>query len=115
MYERIMSLNILNDIKNHQGVVMGFSAGAMIQLDEYHISPDKDYPCYCYGKGCGLFHGFGIEVHYDKKDELQNMSIDRFISERQKPVYAISDDGALIVSNGQIQVVGNVHIYGANF
>ena len=114
MYERIMRLNILDAIKNHQGVVMGFSAGAMIQLSEYHISPDEDYPCYCYGKGCGLLHDFGIEVHYEKSDEIQNMSIRRFISEKKKPVYAIADDGALIVSNGQTCTIGNVYFYGAN-
>ena len=108
LYSRAVDLDLLEDIRSHSGVIMGFSAGAMAQLSEYHITPDKDYPDYCYGKGFGLIDNFGIDVHYDATDEIQHKSIKRFIAEKKKPLYAIADDGAVIVSNGNIAMLGNV-------
>ena len=58
-------------------------------LREYHITPDADYPLFCYGKGCGLIDGFGIEVHDDANDAVQRQSIERFLREKRKPLYAI--------------------------
>ena len=111
MYLRILELDLLEDIRKHPGVVIGFSAGALIQLSEYHITPDKDYPNYCYEKGCGLIDAFGIEVHYDATNEIQRESIRRFMMEKKKPLYAIADDGAVIVADGCVSTVGNVAFF----
>jgi len=92
------------------GIVIGYSAGAMIQLSEYHITPDKDYPTFIYYKGVGLINEFGIEVHFEKT-EIQKASIKRYIAEKRKPVYAIGDNGALIVSGTDIQMIGDVVYY----
>lgn len=111
MYDRLLEFDLVQDIKNHKGIVMGYSAGAMIQLSEYHISPDNDYPTFTYKNGLGLIKGFGIEVHYESTD-IQNDCIKRYIREKKKPVYAIGDSGALIVDGTDIQIIGDVEYYG---
>jgi len=110
MFERIKEFNLAKAIKKHNGIVLGFSAGAVIQLSEYHLTPDKDYPYFQYYGGLGLLDSFGIEVHYANSD-IQNNSIERFIKEKKKPVYAMGDKGALIVNNGDIQMIGDVKCY----
>jgi len=110
MFERIKEFNIAEAIKEHNGITLGFSGGAMIQLSEYHVTPDKDYPSFKYYKGLALLDSFGIEVHFTDSAK-QKASIERFISEKRKPIYAIGDKGALIVDKGNVQKIGDVKIY----
>ena len=112
MYERLIEFDLINDIMTHDGIVIGYSAGAMIQLFEYHITPDLDYPVFTYNKGLGLINDFGIEVHYTHT-EIQKASIERFIVEKLKPVYAIGDNGALIIVGNSIQMLGDVTYFPA--
>lgn len=110
MYDRVLEFDLVEDIKKHKGIVMGYSAGAMIQLSEYHISPDDDYPIFTYKNGLGLISDFGIEVHYESTD-IQKECIKRYIREKKRPVYAIGDSGALIVDGAYIQMIGDVEYY----
>ena len=41
--DRIREFDLCNTLMNHDGIAMGYSAGAVIQLAEYHLSPDEDY------------------------------------------------------------------------
>ncbi len=109
LFDKIVSLDILQAIKGFNGVVIGCSAGAMIQLDQYHISPDKDYQMYSIEKGLGLLSGFGIEAHYDNTD-IQNESINKYMNETGKDVYGIGDKGILISSNNHIKLYGDVKL-----
>ena len=90
---------------------MGYSAGALIQLSEYHISPDHDYPEFAYYDGLSYTYGFYLEVHYEGRAE-QNESIARVGAEREHPVYATSlMKGAILVDNGRIITVGDVRLF----
>jgi len=110
MYERISRLGLTEVMRAHRGIVLGYSAGALIQFSEYHLSPDKDYCDFGYYSGMGWLDGFYMEVHYEGT-EVQNESINRIISERGKPVYAVPDDGALIVTKHGITAIGPVKRY----
>lgn len=110
LYERLCELHLLPAMRLYNGVVLGISAGAMVQLARYHITPDKDYPAYTYANGCGWLADFDIEVHYNGS-ELQHESIRRAICEMGKPVYAIAQDGALLVQNGEISTIGTVRCF----
>ncbi len=55
---------------------IGSSAGAMIQIAKYHITPDEDYNTFTYNKGLNLIKDFDIEVHYEGT-EVQNKYIKR--------------------------------------
>ncbi len=111
MLERIKELELYDTIVNHKGIIMGYSAGAVIQLSEYHLSPDDDYPKFSYYEGLGYLNDFYLEVHYEGTD-IQDAAIRRVIKERGKTVYATHlGNGAIIVDNGNIKVLGKVGIY----
>ena len=111
MMERIEALGLARAMREFEGVVLGYSAGAMIQLAEYHISPDEDYPAFGYCKGLGRLSGFYYEPHYEGWP-AQEDAIRRVLSERRAPVYATRDGrGALIVEDGQVRTVGEVEVF----
>lgn len=110
MMERIIEFDLKKIIQQHRGVIMGFSAGAMIQISDYHITPYEDYESFGYFKGLGLIHSFDIEVHFNST-RLQLDCINRSINETGRPVYAMEDEGALIVADGKVAMVGLVHYY----
>ncbi len=112
MMDRIKEFELYDILMKHDGIIMGYSAGAVIQLSEYHLSPDDDYPEFRYYKGLPYLNGFYIEVHYEGT-EIQNAAIRRVIAERGKPVYATSTGrGAIIIDNGNIKTIGNVKVFG---
>ena len=110
MYERLQEFDLIDDVKAHEGIVMGYSAGALIQLGEYHLSPDRDYPQFGYYEGLGWLNDFYVEVHYENA-AVQNEAIERVLRERNKPVYGLPDDGAIIVKDGMIETIGPVKAF----
>lgn len=111
MMTRIHAMGLVDMLRSFNGIVMGYSAGAVIQLAEYHLSPDEDYPSFGYYEGLGYLSGFYHEVHYEGKPE-QNASIARVLRERDGTVYAtICGNGALIVQDGDIHTAGEVKVF----
>ena len=111
MFERIKEFELYDVLMQHNGVVMGYSAGAVIQLAEYHLSPDADYPEFKYYNGLPYLNDFYMEVHYEGTD-IQNKSIQRVIAERGKTVYAtVLGSGAILVDNGKIKPLGDVRVF----
>ncbi len=111
MMERIKEFELQDVLMKHNGIVMGYSAGAVIQLAEYHLSPDEDYPAFGYYEGLPYLKDFYLEVHYEEK-AVQKDSIEKVLKERQKPLYALSlMKGALLIDDGNIQFLGNVKEY----
>lgn len=111
MMNRIKEFELYDVLINHKGIVMGYSAGAVIQLSEYHLSPDNDYPEFQYYKGLPYLNDLYLQVHYECT-EIQNHYIERVISERKKPVYAIAfKAGAMLIDNGKIKPIGNVKLF----
>lgn len=111
MMERIDDFNLRDAILEFQGVVMGYSAGALIQLQEYHLSPDQDYPEFTYFKGLPILKDFYLEVHYED-GPVQNEAIRRVLKERRKTVYAMVTDRAAIVIDGpKVRLLGDVNVF----
>ena len=96
MMKRIKEKRLKKIIKNYKGVMIGYSAGAMIQLDSYHISQDEDYPEFSYQTGLGCLSGFDIEPHF-RKSKIQIKSIEKVQEEKQIPIYGIYENGGIIV------------------
>ena len=112
MMDRLAEFELLDILAEFDGVALGCSAGAMIQLEEYHITPDQDYPSFGYYKGLPWLKDFGLEVHFEDS-AVQRDSIRRVLQERQKPLYATRhNNAAIIVENGKIQRLGDVQTYG---
>lgn len=111
MLERIDDFDLRNSLLSFQGVMMGYSAGALIQLQEYHLSPDSDYPEFCYRKGLPLLRDFYLEVHYEGTD-VQNQAIQRVLNERCQTVYAtVTDRSAIVVEGSEIKLLGDVRVF----
>ena len=108
MMERLYEFELVDILKNFDGVVLGCSAGAMIQLEEYHITPDWDYPTFGYYQGFPWLKNFCVEVHYENT-QIQNECIRRVLSERGKPVYTSAhNNAAIIVADGEMKCLGDV-------
>ena len=101
-------LGIVDAVKNFSGTVMGASAGAMLQLEHYHITPDEDYENYGLWQGLGLVKGLDLEVHY-LATQLQNECTQKAICDLNLPVYQMWHEGGLIVDGDNVQILGNVN------
>lgn len=111
MMLRLAELELLDVIRQHPGVIMGASAGALIQLDQYHLTPDADYDHFQIHQGLGLLEGFEIEVHYEGSDAQQE-SIDWVLSQRQVPLFAIGNQGGVLLGDGDCALLGDVVPFG---
>lgn len=111
MMEKLKKYDLVKEIESYNGVIIGASAGAMIQIKEFHISPDSDYKDYSYHKGLNIIKDFDIEVHFENT-EIQNICILRAIREKQKPVYSITNNGAVLVQDGKIITLGDAEKWG---
>lgn len=111
MMERIEKMGITPALRAHRGLVMGYSAGAVIQLDRYHLSPDADYPAFGYYRGLGYLSGFAIEVHYEGRPS-QDAAIARVLAEQKIPVYVThTGKGGIVVTSEGIRRIGQVDLH----
>ena len=111
MLERINELGIYDVLMKHDGIIMGYSAGAIIQLAEFHLSPDEDYAEFKYYNGVPYLRNFYLQVHYENTD-VQNESIRRVLKERGKKVYATRfKAGAILIDNGAVKFLGDVEMF----
>lgn len=111
MMDRIKEFNLLDTLREFDGIAVGYSAGAVIQLAEYHLYPDGDYKDFGYYEGLDYLNSLYLEVHYEFKPE-QNESIRRVLAERNLPVYVThTRRGGVVVDNGRIKIIGKVDIY----
>lgn len=111
MMDRIKEFDLTDVLRKHKGIIMGYSAGAVIQLSEYHLSPDKDYKEFQYYDGLGYLDDFYLEVHYEET-AVQNEAIQRVIAERGKTVYATAvQSGVILVDNGNLKLLGDVKVF----
>lgn len=107
LYERLAEFNLLKLLTITPKVIVGSSAGAVIQFKDYHLSPDRDYKKFQTYQGLDIITDFGIEVHYKHKFR-QKKSLKKMYQKINRPYYTIPDDGAIIVSDGKIIPIGNV-------
>ncbi len=101
MMKRIKAFGIKKALEDHNKVFIGSSAGAMIQLRDYHISPDFDYKSFSYEQGLDLLKGFSIEVHYRRKKK-QKAALRKVNRAFKHEIYGLPDDGAIIIDQGRI-------------
>lgn len=106
---RIDELGLRTAIQNFDGVVMGASAGAMLQLARYHVTPDEDYAEYGLYDGLGLVGGIDLEVHF-LDTELQNACTKRATGDLGLPVYQMRHEGGVLVDGGNVVPMGQVRV-----
>ena len=113
-YQKVVQdTECLYDLKYFKGLVIGSSAGAVLQFKRYFITAKNNYYKYfSFYDGFGLINdSFYIDVHsinnnfYLKK--LSNVAKDK-----SKKIYAISNDGVLVVDrvSNKIEYMDNVKV-----
>ncbi|MCF0105640.1 MAG: Type 1 glutamine amidotransferase-like domain-containing protein, partial [Holdemanella sp.] len=103
---RIDKKNIRKSIQNFKGIVMGTSAGAMIQFDKYHVTPEEEGQEYEYHDGLGLLSGFDIEVHYEDT-YLHLSSLITDLKMHDIPIFALPNNGGMIVDGDDYMLLGD--------
>lgn len=106
---RLAEMGLCDAVRNFDGVVMGASAGAMLQLDDYHVTPDEDYSDYSLWKGLGLVTGLDLEVHFLDTD-IQNSCTRLATKHLGLPVYQMWHEGGLLVCDGVVTTMGRVNL-----
>ena len=110
MYERIKEKELLQPLKAFKGIIIGSSAGTMIQLENFHISPDNEYNKFSMNQGLGYLNDFFIEVHFRRRKK-QKSSMRKLNRKYNKPIYVIPDDGIMIVKDNNVKTLGSAKLY----
>ena len=104
MMKRIKEFDLIEVLEAHHQVFIGSSAGAMIQVKNYHIAKDFDYDRFSYEEGLNLISDLSIEVHYRRK-KVQRRAIKKVWRAYRHDVYGIPDDGMIIINNHEVTLV----------
>lgn len=107
--KRILEKKILANLKAFNGVVIGCSAGSMIQFNKFHITPGPLYPDYKVINGIGMIDkDLGVEVHYASTPS-QLDSIEKTKTEYSSLLLLDNESGA-VIKGDQIHLLGNAKL-----
>ena len=108
-YEIIKSLDMIDQIKNHNDLVIGFCAGA-INLSKFSIittDEDFDKPDSYYGIGR---ENICIEPHYnDPNDSSRNRELKEFSLKFNTKIYCIPDESIIYYEDGKKNDKGKIY------
>ena len=115
LYSKVtQETELLYNIKHYKGIIIGFSAGAELQLKRYFITAKNNYYKYF-----AFYDGFGVlddpfyfDVHSINNKYYLN-KLQKVANEKKKIVYAIYNDGAMIYNRktGNLKIFGNVNTF----
>lgn len=97
---------LLYNIKHSNKIIIGESAGAVMQLKRYFVTKENNYYKYfAFYDGFGVLDDpFYLDVH-TKNDEDYKDSLKKITKDYKKSIYAIYDDGCLIYDRKNKNVV----------
>lgn len=107
--EIINKFNLKGRIKNHQGLVIGFCAGAINLSKHSIITTDEDF------EKCESYDGIQriniiIEPHYNTcDDKKRNEEILNFAKQYNQKIYAIPDKSIIVVEKEKITEYGPIY------
>lgn len=113
-YNKVVSLGLLDIIKNYDKVIIGESAGTELQLNNYFITAKNNYyKKFDWYKGFNIVDDpFYMDVHssnnYNYLKKLQKVA-----NKTRKNVYAIFNDGVMILNRktNDLEIYGNVKTF----
>ncbi len=109
---RIEALGLTEVIAKHPGLKIGVSAGALMLMPNFYVSPDADYPKLLYFKGLNIIDTPDfIEVHFDLSNPDQQIALKDALANHCPQVHAIGDYGAIFVTDSDWQMVGDVRCF----
>jgi len=107
-FDFIKKNNLIPVLRQHNGVVMGMSAGAINMAVNSFYSADEDSDKSLIYKGIGLAD-ISIDPHFDiNNEDLLNNEILPFSD--LIDIYAMCDESAIIISGGKKQFYGDIYL-----
>lgn len=107
----VHKMELLYEIKHYEGIIIGESAGALMQFERYFITKKNNfYPYFAFYDGFGnLSNPFYIDVHSVNK-KLYMDKLKEVAHNYNKNIYAIYNNGAIIYNrkNGELELFGKV-------
>ena len=116
-YNKVKSADVLDEIKKFKGVIIGESAGTVLQLKNYFITAKNNYyKKFAWYKGFNVIDDpFYIDVHTSNNYRYLK-KLATVAKETNKKVYAIYDNGVIIYNRekNDINIYGNVKVINSN-
>ena len=107
----IFYTELIYDIKHYKGIIIGESAGSVLQLKRYFITAKNNYYKYfAFYDGFGVLDDpFYVDVHSINNNRYLS-KLQTVANDKNKKVYAIFDNGALIYNrdSSKLEIFGNV-------
>ena len=115
MFKKVVQdKELLYDFKHTDKIVVGESAGAELQLTRYFITAKNNFYKYlAFYDGLGIINAsFCFDVH-SKADKDYLNDLQKIADEKNKNVYAIFDDGALVYNrkDNVIKTYGHTELF----
>lgn len=101
----IKRLNIGSLFSNFEGVLVGYSAGALAFSKYCFVSEDEDYERTMIIEGLGLVD-LTVSVHYTPNEDKELSLFSDLVD-----IYAISDQSLIIISSKKIDYIGEVFFF----
>ena len=99
---------LIEPLRRHNGVIMGLSAGMMNMCGTAIYTADEDCPNTHLYEGIGLV-GITVEPHFSKDNEAL-LQRDLFPHAKDRDIYCLCDDAAIIVQDARIECIGEAYI-----
>ncbi|MBU2616030.1 MAG: Type 1 glutamine amidotransferase-like domain-containing protein [Nanoarchaeota archaeon] len=103
--DEIKKLNIQDLLSNFEGVLVGYSAGALAFSKYCLITKDDDYKRTMIIRGLGLVN-FTVSVHYDENEDNELINFSNILD-----IYAIPDKSMIINISDKIDYFGNIFLF----
>lgn len=102
LIEALRRKGALDAVRNHPGIIIGYSAGALALSEECVILPEPGHPSTEIVRGIGVVP-FSTYVHYNESHDgpLSKLSLAR-------DIFAISDRGAIVIAGNHTAYIGKV-------
>lgn len=111
--QRLIAAGLDEQLKTYAGIIIGYSAGALLLFKRYFLSPNYYYKTFSICDGLGIIsHKILIEVHFDRTSAMRD-NIHYAIQQMGEPVIAIGNEGGIEFHpiTGSVDAVGDVEFY----
>lgn len=110
---RVQSSWLMEELRNYRGDIIAYSAGALMLLERYFLSPNYYYKEFSVHEGLGILHiPCSLEVHYDHSEQMRHyIQIARDVL--SFPVLAMGNEGIVFYDDmtGEMCFSGDAQIY----
>lgn len=109
--ELIKNFNLVNFIKEYNGLVIGFCAGALNLSKHSIITTDEDFLTPDVYDGIGRV-SIVVESHYnDESDIKRNKELETFSKQLKQKIYAIPDESMIVIENEKLTEYGKIYYF----